>query len=98
MERPPVPAVGRRNVAAAAAGIGSIVVCVGCGDGFKGKIVENSEEMKNWKCFKAPGGLLASVYHLTRIEYGVDQPGEHLELATPSKVLLKDHQFLMKWM
>ncbi|KAJ0801774.1 putative NADH dehydrogenase (quinone) [Helianthus annuus] len=24
----------------------------------------------------APGGLLASVYHLTRIEYGVDQPEE----------------------
>nr|UKB86495.1 ClpP1 [Campsis grandiflora] len=23
-----------------------------------------------------PGGLLASVYHLTRIEYGVDQPEE----------------------
>ena len=22
----------------------------------------------------APGGLLASVYHLTRIQYGVDQP------------------------
>ena len=24
----------------------------------------------------APGGLLASVYHLTRIEYGIDQPEE----------------------
>nr|YP_010046948.1 NADH-plastoquinone oxidoreductase subunit J [Coptis omeiensis]YP_010415182.1 NADH-plastoquinone oxidoreductase subunit J [Coptis deltoidea]WCJ53609.1 NADH-plastoquinone oxidoreductase subunit J [Coptis huanjiangensis]QPJ79206.1 NADH-plastoquinone oxidoreductase subunit J [Coptis omeiensis]UHB40628.1 NADH dehydrogenase subunit J [Coptis omeiensis]URX56446.1 NADH-plastoquinone oxidoreductase subunit J [Coptis deltoidea]WCJ53354.1 NADH-plastoquinone oxidoreductase subunit J [Coptis deltoidea] len=24
----------------------------------------------------APGGLLASVYHLTRIQYGVDQPEE----------------------
>ncbi|KAK8331811.1 hypothetical protein V6Z11_A10G099400 [Gossypium hirsutum] len=24
----------------------------------------------------APGGLLASVYHLTRIKYGVDQPEE----------------------
>nr|YP_010028712.1 NADH-plastoquinone oxidoreductase subunit J [Melampyrum roseum]QOS49387.1 NADH-plastoquinone oxidoreductase subunit J [Melampyrum roseum] len=24
----------------------------------------------------APDGLLASVYHLTRIEYGVDQPEE----------------------
>ncbi|KAL2901522.1 NAD(P)H-quinone oxidoreductase subunit J chloroplastic [Bienertia sinuspersici] len=24
----------------------------------------------------APGGLLASVYHLTRIEYGMDQPEE----------------------
>ncbi|KAL2347020.1 hypothetical protein Fmac_001020 [Flemingia macrophylla] len=23
-----------------------------------------------------PGGLLASVYHLTRIEYGIDQPEE----------------------
>ncbi|XP_028101301.1 uncharacterized protein LOC114300643 [Camellia sinensis] len=25
---------------------------------------------------RSPGGLLASVYHLTRIEYGVDQPEE----------------------
>ncbi|CAN0931442.1 NAD(P)H-quinone oxidoreductase subunit J, chloroplastic [Linum grandiflorum] len=24
----------------------------------------------------APGGLLSSVYHLTRIEYGIDQPEE----------------------
>ncbi|EYU40231.1 hypothetical protein MIMGU_mgv1a020691mg, partial [Erythranthe guttata] len=24
----------------------------------------------------APGGLLATVYHLTRIEYGVDQPAK----------------------
>ncbi|KAI3797151.1 hypothetical protein L1987_32404 [Smallanthus sonchifolius] len=28
----------------------------------------------------APGGLLASVYHLTRIEYGVDQPEEDTKL------------------
>ncbi|KAK7356672.1 hypothetical protein VNO80_15947 [Phaseolus coccineus] len=26
----------------------------------------------------APGGLLASVYHLTRIEYGINQPEEIL--------------------
>lgn len=55
IERPPAAVeVGRRNGAAAAAvaGGGSTVVCVGCGDGFKGKIVGNSEEMKNWKCFK----------------------------------------------
>ncbi|XP_027096888.2 methyl-CpG-binding domain-containing protein 9 isoform X1 [Coffea arabica] len=57
IERPPAPAVGlvevgKRNGAAAAAGGGPSVVCVGCGDGFKGKIVGNTEEMKNWKCFK----------------------------------------------
>ncbi|KAG6408567.1 hypothetical protein SASPL_131580 [Salvia splendens] len=31
----------------------------------------------------APGGLLASVYHLTRIEYGVDQPEEGLFSKRP---------------
>ncbi|KAL3501199.1 hypothetical protein ACH5RR_035648 [Cinchona calisaya] len=51
IERPP-PAVVKKNDASGRAGGGSTVVCVACGDGYKGRGAGNSEEMKNWKCFK----------------------------------------------
>lgn len=36
----------------------------------------------------APGGLLASVYHLTRIEYGADQPEEVcIKVFAPRRIL-----------
>ncbi|XP_057533775.1 NAD(P)H-quinone oxidoreductase subunit K, chloroplastic-like [Amaranthus tricolor] len=34
------------------------------------------DRIKSQQKNRSPGGLLASVYHLTRIEYGVDQPEE----------------------
>src|SRR5579862_5129603 len=41
----------------------------------------------------APGGLLASVYHLTRIEYGVDQPEEVCIKVFAQGIILKFRPF-----
>ncbi|BBN68610.1 NADH dehydrogenase subunit J [Prunus dulcis] len=43
----------------------------------------------------APGGLLASVYHLTRIEYGIDQPEEILfRMSRANRMKLKEFRIM----